>query len=315
MMSGGLARRGPCSLFAVVLALAISMPAPSAWCAIARHVLVVGFDGLSPQGIQAVSTPHFDTLIQGGAHSFHARAVMPTSSSPNWASMIMGAGPEQHGVTANAWTGINNDIEPTVAGPGKIFPTIFSLIREQHKEAYTAVVHDWDGFGRLFERKLVDEIISADGEEDTAVQTCSLLASKSPELLFVHFDHVDHALHDIGFMSPEYLKAVEAADAYLGRILDTLRASGKLEETLILVTADHGGEGTGHGGATMAEIEIPWIAHGPGVAVGKTISAPVNTYDTAATIAYALGLEQPQAWIARPVVEAFVPEAAAGPSQ
>jgi hypothetical protein len=64
-----------------------------------EHVVVIGVDGLNPNGIRVADTPNFDKLIKGGAHTFHARAVMPTSSSPNWASMIMGAGPEQHGVT------------------------------------------------------------------------------------------------------------------------------------------------------------------------------------------------------------------------
>ena len=63
--------------------------------------------------------------------------------------------------------------------------------------------------------------------------------------------------------------------------------------TVLLVTADHGGKGKKHGGATMEEIEIPWILHGPGVAAGKEITAPVNTYDTAATVAHVFGLKPP----------------------
>ena len=47
--------------------------------------------------------------------------------------------------------------------------------------------------------------------------------------------------------------------------------------------------GTGRG-ATMAEIETP---------------APVNTYDTAATVARLLGPKPPPCWIARRVQEAF----------
>lgn len=67
----------------------------------------------------------------------------------------------------------------------------------------------------------------------------------------------------------------------------------------------HGGGGKDHGGATMAEIEIPWIVTGPGVVAGKVITAPVDTYDTAATVAYVLSVETPDCWIARPVKAAF----------
>ena len=71
--------------------------------------------------------------------------------------------------------------------------------------------------------------------------------------------------------------------------------------------ADHGGVGTKHGGDTIAELEIPWIVYGPGVAKGTVIQQPVNTYDTAATLAWALGLKAPSVWIGRPVIEAFAP--------
>ena len=75
--------------------------------------------------------------------------------------------------------------------------------------------------------------------------------------------------------------------------------------TLVLITADHGGIGAKHGGPTLAELEIPWILHGPGIASGKEIRTPVNTYDTAATLAYVFGLKPPSVWIGRPVLTAF----------
>src|SRR5271157_6012000 len=67
------------------------------------HVVIVGVDGLSPDGIRKAETPVLHGLMKEGASTLHARGVMPTSSSPNWASIIMGAGPEQHGVTSNDW--------------------------------------------------------------------------------------------------------------------------------------------------------------------------------------------------------------------
>ncbi len=77
------------------------------------------------------------------------------------------------------------------------------------------------------------------------------------------------------------------------------------EKAIVLITADHGGINKGHGGETMAELEIPWIIHGPGVAPGREITMPVNTFDSAATVAYIFGLTPPECWIARPVTAAF----------
>jgi hypothetical protein len=55
----------------------------------------------------------------------------------------------------------------------------------------------------------------------------------------------------------------------------------------------------------MAEIEITWILFGPGAVRGLEFQDLVNTYDTAATVAYILGLKTPKCWIARPVRAAF----------
>ncbi|MCH7687279.1 MAG: alkaline phosphatase family protein, partial [Planctomycetes bacterium] len=73
-------------------------------------------DGMRPDGILHAETPNLDTLIAGGAYSFKARGVLPTSSSPNWASMINGAGPEQHGMTSNAWQLDHYSVKPTATG-------------------------------------------------------------------------------------------------------------------------------------------------------------------------------------------------------
>ena len=71
------------------------------------------------------------------------------------------------------------------------------------------------------------------------------------------------------------------------------------------MSADHGGVGKTHGGLSTAELEIPWIAAGGGIAKGRELKGPVTTIDTAPTMAYLLGIAAPPAWIGRPVREAL----------
>ncbi len=281
--------------------------APQATSGVAgvEHVVVIGVDGLSPDGIQKAETPHLDELLARGAHTFRARGVMPTSSSPNWASMIMGAGPEQHGVTSNAWQPDDFETPPVAVGSGGMFPTIFGVLREQRPSSVLACFYDWDGFGRLLEQDAPDILEDGDGPVDTTNKAVAYFKSNRPDFTFVHLDHVDHFGHAEGHGSAAYYEAVEEADRLIGEILTGLREADMLEHTVVMVSADHGGVGTRHGGATLAEIEIPWIIAGPGIATGKVLSSPVNTYDTAVTIAYLFGVEPPGAWIGRPVLEAF----------
>jgi predicted AlkP superfamily pyrophosphatase or phosphodiesterase len=290
----------------VVLTL-LSMGSRAGWAqtAIAEHVVVIGVDGMSPDGIANAETPVMDALIAEGASTMTARAVLPTSSSPNWASMIMGAGPIHHGITSNGWQPDKHELATVVAGAGGRFPTIFSILRAQQPDAVQACFYDWGGFGRLYFAEDLNASEDTEGPKATTERACEYIAANKPVFTFIHLDHVDHAGHDKGHGTPEYYKAVEEADAYIGQVVDTLDRVGIRNTTTVLVTADHGGVNKGHGGDSRAEVEIPWILQGAGVKNGHRIETPVFTYDTAATIAHLLGLTQPDAWIARPVLDAL----------
>jgi hypothetical protein len=217
--------------------------------------------------------------------------------------MIMGAGPEQHGVTSNDWETNKFEITPTVRGPAGFFPTIFGLLRHQKPGSRIACIHDWDGFGRLVEPGAADILENVKGSTNTAKRAIEVIKKEKPTFLFIHFDDVDHAGHEFGWKSPEYFEAVAQIDDLIGQVLSALQEAGIRDQTVVLMTADHGGVAKSHGGATMEEIEIPWIIAGPGIRQGHEIKKPVNTYDTAATIALLFKLAPPEAWIARPVID------------
>jgi arylsulfatase A-like enzyme len=126
-------------------------------------------------------------------------------------------------------------------------------------------------------------------------------------LTFVHIREADEAGHQRGWMGLDYLQAVREADRAVGRIVDAIRESGKLEKTAILISADHGGSGRGHyrfAEPNRAEnVTIPWICAGPGIRPGTVIDRVVHTYDTAPTALALLGLGAPAGIDGRAVVE------------
>jgi predicted AlkP superfamily pyrophosphatase or phosphodiesterase len=230
---------------------------------------------------------------------------MPTSSSPNWASIIMGAGPEQHGVTSNEWETNKFEIAPVAIGTGTMFPTIFGVLRQQRPDSFIACVHDWDGFGRLMEPRAMDLLENVKGSPNTARRAAEVIRQRKPTFLFVHFDDVDHAGHTYGWKTPQYFQAVEEVDGLVGNLLRALKEAGIGDQTVVIMTADHGGKGKSHGEPTMEEIEIPVIVSGPSIKRGHEIARPVNTYDTAATVAALFELKAPEAWIGKPIDEAI----------
>jgi predicted AlkP superfamily pyrophosphatase or phosphodiesterase len=271
----------------------------------AEHVVVIGCDGFGALGFTSSNTPSLHKLMHGGAYTLHARGVLPTVSSPNWASMIMGAGPEQHGVTSNDWQPDKFEIAPIAVGSGKIFPTIFGVLHEQKPSLKIACVHDWDGFGRLIEPGAANLLENVKGSPATARRAIEVIKTNKPDFLFIHFDDVDHAGHHFGWKSPEYFQAVDQVDGLIGNVMTALEEAKLTESTIVFMTADHGGKDKGHGGATMDEIEIPWIIKGPGVLPGHELKSFINTYDLAPTIAWIFGAHPPSCWIGKPVLEAF----------
>ena len=63
-----------------------------------RHVIVVGIDGAGAF-IREARTPCFDRIFAGGAVTYRALASRPTISAECWGSMLLGVGPEVHGLT------------------------------------------------------------------------------------------------------------------------------------------------------------------------------------------------------------------------
>lgn len=269
------------------------------------RVILIGIDGLSTDGIQCAKTPNLNRLIRDGAFSLKARGVMPTVSAPNWGSMLCGAGPEQHGITNNGWTVTNHTIEPTITDDDGYFPSIFTLIRNQMPDAKTAIFYDWKELMDLYNGKYISKIQFDSGYEEVYDHAIDYIIKESPDFAFVYAGHVDEMGHKFQHGSPEYYKSIEDVDTKIGDLLKALDSTGLYENTNIIVISDHGGVGYGHGGESMAEIQVPWLIEGPGIIRNKLIEEPINTFNTASTIAYLFNLQQPPQWIAKPVLSVF----------
>lgn len=94
-----------------------------------------------------------------------------------------------------------------------------------------------------------------------------------------------------------YDAEIAAADAALGEILAALEASGELDRTLVIVTADHGESLGEHGEKTHAifvydaTMRVPLIVRSPGLAPkGERRQDPVHHVDIVPTVLAALGL-------------------------
>ena len=268
-----------------------------------KHVIVIGIDGLGARYMTKGAMPYTEQLMKEGSYSLHARCIRPSSSACNWASMMMGAGPELAGYTQ--WDSKKPEIPSRVLDKYGMFPSVYTILREQKPASTIGVIYSWGGIGYLFPKQAVNRDEHPASDSLTEISACNYIKEAKPTLLFIHFSDVDGAGHGIGWGTEAYSNAMKEIDSRIKSIVNTVKEAGLLESTAILITADHGGINKGHGGDSLNEMEIPWIMYGTGVKKNNPIEESIVTYDTAATIAWLFGLKQPQVWTGRPVKAAF----------
>lgn len=112
-----------------------------------------------------------------------------------------------------------------------------------------------------------------------------------------------------------HLLQVGYVDLALGRILDRLEETGRYDESLLVVVADHGigfrpgGERRRIHAGNMEEIAfVPLLIKAPGQTAGRTVDDHVRTIDILPTIADALGVEVPWETDGRSVLEGVTGE-------
>ncbi len=267
----------------------------------AETVILVSIDGMRPDALTQATTPTIDNLIARGAHTLAAQTVMPSVTLPSHTSMFRGVTPERHGITDNVWVPMARPV-----------PSIVDLVALSNRAA--ASFHCWEPLrdlsmaGALDFSYCINYSTNPDIAIDHAVAEAAVayLQRKRPAFMFVYLGVTDEIGHRHGWMSPEYIAAIEDADRALSKVIVTLEQQGYLESTTIIVQSDHGGHDQTHGTSRPEDMTIPWVIAGPGIRAGHTIASDVHITDTAATIAHILGIRPDRAWTGKVVADALV---------
>ncbi len=253
-----------------------------------KHVVILGVDG-GGSFFQQASTPNLDRIFENGAVNYQCQCMEPSSSNPCWGSLLHGVLPSVHGRTNDSKGPFPSDSP---------YPSIFRVVREADPDCNLASFNNWDTINktllennlRMFMFTAVDDVLT-----DFIV---NYLDMYQPKLMFVQFDSADAAGHSSGYGSTNHLKTISEIDSYIGRIYDKMVEIGMMEDTLLIVTADHGGTPEGdHGGTSKAEMEIMIAVAGKTVIPGKMGFAEL--VDIPAIVLHALDLDMPETYTSR----------------
>jgi predicted AlkP superfamily pyrophosphatase or phosphodiesterase len=230
------------------------------------RVILIVLDGV---GARWVTPELMPTLFGWGAEGVMrtdgATSVLCSSTYPNFASIVTGASPTEHGILANEAVVDGVARHASEVGPG--VPTFLDekseVVVGDHyligvMAAHTAGRH-WPPSGGIPAGTGLDAFGYVSDEEVTMRVVESL--ERRPELLFVQLNGPDTAAHIHGPDSEEAIESYRSLDRCLAIVDSALRPHW--EETLLLVTSDHDQETVD----LSLRIDLGELAHDRGVDV------------------------------------------------
>ena len=298
-----------------------------------RGVLLISVDTLRPDHLGAYgyarpTSPQLDRLATEGVLLETALSVSPWTL-PAHATLLTGRHPHEHGVLRDDQQ-LASDAETLAALLQRVGFDTAAIVNHLFLGRRHGLDKGFDFFRQLPSRGAEPSAVA-----DQALAWLESRAADDPDpfFLFLHFydvhsDYRSLERYESLFAGPyegpfdgrtEQLLAVLAGersvderdrrhlvdlydagvrqlDDQLARVTGWLEQRGWLDQTLLVVTSDHGEEFLEHGGVLHARthyeelLRIPLLLRGPGLPRGLRVAAPVSIADVTPTLLALLGV-------------------------
>lgn len=228
-----------------------------------RQVIHISVDGLRPDAIDAlgpVGAPNFFRMRREGATTDNARtdpklaATLPDHASQLTSRPVFRS--EGHGWAANVDPGYPSTVHLLKL---EYVPSVFDVVHDSghstalyaSKDKFAVFVRSWGTFGAPDRTEPDDgqdkiDHFLIDGDMEAVVAAFLADYEVSPQTYaFLHLRQPDSTGHSSEWdirPGSEYLGAVARVDAILGEIMALVESSYLGDSTVVIVTADHGGD-------------------------------------------------------------------------
>ena len=233
-----------------------------------KKVAIIGYDGCRADILaEKQDSGAINYLLKNGASinlsycggvNYPSKNTQATSTAPGWCSILTGVWADVHGVTDND---IVKAVEPKTL--------ITSLVEDGTINSSTFITK-WNGhFSRdnstyLEEKSYCEknnlnvEFHFCESEKDIHISAIEEISNEDcADFVFIIYENTDTAGHgsDFSYNNLTYKDAFKTEDTYGYEIIKTIEArdSYNTEDWLIIVTSDHGGIVSGHGGSSIQE--------------------------------------------------------------
>lgn len=234
-----------------------------------KKAIVIGYDGCRADALSFTENTFsgVNKMLEGGASLNYAYCggvnypevnTQDTSTAPGWCSVLTGVWADKTGITGN---GITKSLEykilmTTLVENGTIDSADFITIWGGH--------FDDDNSTYKLEKEYCE-----DNELDVKFNLCStntvaantaikdIRQTDCSDFIFAIYEGTDAAGHGFGFSTnnPIYQAGYRLNDVLAYKTITAIeeRETYESEDWLIIITSDHGGIGTGHGGSSIQE--------------------------------------------------------------
>lgn len=269
-----------------------------------RKVGLVILDGLRPDAVTPEAMPVLSRLLERGWRAPGATTVRPSITIAALTSLATGVSPEQHAI-----------VDAGVRNLGKV-RGLRPLPRElgQHGVRTSVITAPLPGASRWLAGALLrmggaQHLVSPYASPAGMLERAALRLQEGTRREFVvsYINDTDIAGHAGGWMSPAYLHAAATLDralVHLEPLLDD-------PETLVILTADHGGGGVlprDHDHPHPVNDAIPIMFLGARTIPSTTGGNPAHLLDIPPTILNAFGAPVPSCYQGRVLSEGLTLE-------
>lgn len=234
-----------------------------------KKAIILGFDGCRADVLTEVQNENsaIGYLLKNGASknllycggvNYPLENTQATSTAPGWCSVLTGVWADEHGIYSNDVTKQMNT------------KTIMTTLTEDKIIDSASFITRWKGhFSRNNATYLLEKNYCEENNLGVTFNLCKnndashefvlgeVNKEDCPDFLFVIYEHTDSTGHSYGFTNnnPVYRDAFIESDKCAYETIKAIEARENYdtEDWLIIITSDHGGINTNHGGASVQE--------------------------------------------------------------
>ncbi|MEO8379744.1 MAG: sulfatase-like hydrolase/transferase [Acidobacteriota bacterium] len=272
------------------------------------NVLLITLDTLRADHVGAYGgargvTPAIDAVAAGGARFENAISAVPLTL-PSHATILSGLLPPHHGLRNNgagAFPAERTTLSTLLAGKGYRTAALTGAFVLDHRFGLNRGFDVYDD--EIPRDPSAGDHLEAERSGDAVVdQALQWLAQGDARPFFAwvhlydaHFPYVPPEPYRGRFASAPYDGEIAFVDAQVRRLMDFLESRGLREQTLVVITGDHGEALGEHGELTHGlllyepTLRVPLVMAAPGLIDRNVITTPVSLADVAPTIAALAG--------------------------